>query len=502
MITRRQGWRLLLGILAAWVIAQAVLLPPTAVTGHWRQAETQSMALNLAHRGFEPFMPRINWGGDGPGYVEAELPAYQSLVAPLLWISGDAEWPGIAVSLTCIALTAMVFFAMAERRFGPAAALVGAVYVLTSRLGVHLSTAVMPDAMVALLYVVALERFLVWIQGRRLAPLLASAVALGVAGCIKPTALGLGIAEFGIVVWSARDALRRPAIWGAWALTLALTGLWLWHGTRIYAEYGNSFGVVSGGDSKFPALGDLFAKTHMFNLARVSLEWGIGRVPLLLGLVLLVRRRWQATEWALAVANVVVLLVSLRYAVLDYAGGHYHLFAMLFAAWLVAMTFATTLEDLRTHPPRVLVLAIATAALLLAQYVDGVVKRRHEDREQAGSPVVALGRTLAETATPGMLVVVQSEDDAWDPEWQRTDNYQDPRLFYASDTRGWVLPHDGADPERLAEYASRGAALYVVCGETPESLRAWLGEHARVVHHDAHGTIYGLPDSHEPLGTR
>src|SRR6186997_3030410 len=114
VITRRQGWQLLLGLLVCWAIAQAVLLPPTAVAGHWRQAETQSMALNLAHRGFEPLMPRINWGGDGPGYVEAELPLYQSFVAPLLLLADDAEWPGMAVSLSCIALAAMVFYAMAE----------------------------------------------------------------------------------------------------------------------------------------------------------------------------------------------------------------------------------------------------------------------------------------------------------------------------------------------------------------------------------------------------
>jgi 4-amino-4-deoxy-L-arabinose transferase-like glycosyltransferase len=492
VITRRQGWQLLLGMLVCWAIAQAVLLPPTAVAGHWRQAETQSMALNLAHRGFEPLMPRINWGGDGPGYVEAELPLYQSFVAPLLLLDTDAEWPGMAVSISCIALAAMVFYAMAERRFGAAAALVGAMYVPTSRLGVHLSTAVMPDAMMALLYLVALERFLVWLEDRRLGPLFASAVALGLAGCIKPTALGLGIAEFGIVVWSARDALRRPALWGAWLLTLVLTGVWLWHGTRIYAQYGNSFGVVSGTDSKFPALGDLLSKAHLYNLTRVSLEWGIGRVPLLLAVVLLVRRRWQATEWSLAVANVVVLFVSLRYAVLDYAGGHYHVFAMLFAAWLVAQGFAMMREDLRPRPRLVLLLAVSTVGLLLAQYVDGVIKRRHEDRAQAGSSIVALGRTLAEHVAPDMLVVVQSDDDAWDPEWQRRDNYQDPRLFYASGTRGWVLARDGAKPELLADYAARGAALYVVCGPTPETLVGWLGEHARVVHHDEHGTIYAL----------
>lgn len=492
MITRRRALVVLLGVIAAWVLAQAVLLPPIALAGHWRQAETQSMALNLAHRGFDPLMPRIDWGGDGPGYVEAELPLYQSLVAPLLLLTHDAEWPGVAVSLACIAATALVFFAMAERRFGAAAALVGAVYVLTSRLGVHLSAAVMPDSLMVLLYVVALERFLVWRDVRRRGPLLASAVALGLAGCIKPTALGLGIAQFAIVAWSARDELRRWPIWGAWLLTLALTGAYLLHGTRIYAEYGNSFGVISGTDSKFPGLGDLLAKSHLYNLARVSLEWGIGRVPLVLGVVLLVRRRWQVTEWSLAAANVVVLLVSLRYAVLDYAGGHYHVFAMIFAAWLVAQAFSVAQADLRARPGAVRVLAVVAASLLTVQYVDSVTKRRREDQSQAQDPVVALGRALARNVSPGTLVVVQSQDDAWDPEWQRQDNYQDPRLFYASRTRGWVLAHDRAEPERLAEHAAKGAQLYAVTGETPSTLAPWLAVHARVVHHDEHGTIYAL----------
>lgn len=492
MITKQRAWWVLLVVIAAWVLAQAVLLPPTAIGGHWRQAETQSMAQNLAHRGFHPLMPQINWGGDGPGYVEAELPLYQSLVAPLLLLTNDSEWCGVVVSLLCIAATAMMFFAMAERRFGAAAALVGAVYVLTSRLGVHLSTAVMPDALMVLLYVVALERFLVWHDGRKLGPLLASSLALGLAGCIKPTALGLGIAQFVIVAWSARDALRRWPIWGAWALTLVLTGAYLLHGARLFAEYGNSFGVISGNDSKFPGLGDLLSKAHVYNLARVSFEWGIGRVPLVLGLVMIVRRRWQATEWALAVANVVVLVVSLRYAVLDYAGGHYHVFAMVFAAWLVAQACSVVEAELGARPGAVRLLGVVAAGLLVAQYVDGVTKRRREDQIQAQDPIVALGRSLAEHVSPGGLVVAQSQDDAWDPEWQRQDNYQDPRLFYASGTRGWVLAHDRATPELLAQYAAKGAELYAVCGATPSTLTTWLATHARVVHHDEHGTIYAL----------
>jgi hypothetical protein len=129
------------------------------------------------------------------------------------------------------------------------------------------------------------------------------------------------------------------------------------------------------------------------------------------------------------------------------------------------------------------------------QYVDNVTKRRQEDRAEAHSDVALLGRTLATRVAPGTLVVAQSQDEAWDPEWQRQDNYQDPRLFYASGTRGWVLASDGAEPELLARYAAAGAQYYVVTGATPSTLSAWLAEHAQVAHHDEHGTIYALAGS-------
>ena len=499
MITRRASFVTLLALTAVWLVAQSCLLPPIAVAEHWRQAETASMALNLAHREFDPFFPQINWGGDGPGYVEAEFPLYQALVAALMLVFGDSPWTGMAVSLACIAACAVAVCALVGRRFGAAAGLVAGAYVLTSRLGVHLSAAVMPDALAVLLYVVALERFLAWIQGRRTSALLWSAAALALSACIKPTALGLGVAEFGIVIVSARDALRRPWVWLAWAGVLAVCAAWLLHAAHLHAVWGNSFGVIAGGDSKFPLLAQVFDRDHLYALGRVSLEWGIGGVPLLFGLGLLLWRRWGPIEWSLAIANVLVLIVSLRYATLDYAGGHYHVFAMILAAWFVAKAYALVDRGLREGAVARRMLMVAAAVALCAAYGRNVTARRREDREQVPAAIVELGRTLATRVTPDTLVVAQSDDDAWDPAWQRADNYQDPRLFYASHTRGWVLPHDVADATTLADFAARGAEYYVVAGPPPAALEPWLAEHARVVYRDRFGSIFELPTGgHDP----
>lgn len=492
-MTEQTARRALWIVTAVWVVLQVALAQPATIATHWRQAETQSMALNLAHRHFNPLMPQINWGGDGPGYVEAELPVYQTVVAFVLLVTHDSEWAGLLVSLACIALVAQVMFSMTARRFGAIAALLASGYVLTSRLGVHLSIAVMPDSMCALLYLVALERFLVWLDQRSPRALWASALALGVAGCIKPTALGLGIAEFGIVVFCCADELKRPRLWVTWIVTVMLTGAYLAHAAELHAIYGNTFGIVSGGDSKFPELADVLSKNNLYNLARVDFDWGMGRVPFTLGIVMLVRRKWTAIEWSLALANLIVLFVSMRYTVLDYAGGHYHVFAMLFAAWLLAHSLHVFGRDFAATRVQVVRGVYAVAGLLLVvQYGHSAMHRRMEDQMNLPSPIVELSRTLRPKVKHGDLVVMQSDEDAWDPQWHRTDNYQDPRGFYVSGTRGWVLAHDRAEPDLLAEYVSRGAHYYVVAGPTPEPLRSWLATHAHVSHSDSYGTIYEL----------
>jgi hypothetical protein len=492
---------MLWAVTAVWMLLQVGLAQPATIAAHWRQAETQSMALNLAHRHFNPLMPQINWGGDGPGYVEAELPLYQSVVATLLLVSHDSEWAGLIVSLVCIALVSQLMFSMTAPRFGALPALLAGCYVLTSRLGVHLSIAVMPDSMCALLYVLALERFLNWLDTRKASALWCSAFALGVAGCIKPTALGLGIAEFGIVVFCCADELKRPRIWVTWIVTVMVTGAYLAHAAELHAIYGNTFGIVSGGDSKFPQLADVLSKNNLYNLARVDFDWGMGRVPFTLGLIMLVRRKWTALEWSLAVANSIVLLVSMRYTVLDYAGGHYHVFAMLFAAWLLAHSLHAFAEDFTVTRERLVRGIYAVAGILLMlQYGHSALRRRTEDEMIQPSPIVELSRELRAKVKQGDLVVMQSDEDAWDPQWSRSDNYQDPRGFYASGTRGWVLARDQAEPQLLADYALRGAHYYVVAGPTPDSLRTWLSTHAHVSHIGKYGTIYELSRVVSSLG--
>jgi hypothetical protein len=95
----------------------------------------------------------------------------------------------------------------------------------------------------------------------------------------------------------------------------------------------------------------------------------------------------------------------------------------------------------------------------------------------------ALGVALAKVAKPGTLVVVRARAESFNTEWKTVNNFEDPRVFYASRTKGWVLANDIPGATKLAEYAQRGAKFYVHVPQKPidAELAAWLTTHATLV---------------------
>ena len=83
----------------------------------WRQADTQAIARNLAFEEFAPHKPRIDWRGDGPGYVETEAQIYPALSAVAMRLRGESVWPAQLLSLLSVAAGAD------RRRRGPGPAL-------------------------------------------------------------------------------------------------------------------------------------------------------------------------------------------------------------------------------------------------------------------------------------------------------------------------------------------------------------------------------------------
>lgn len=496
-------------LVVAFIAVELTVAWPPALVGDWmgwRQADTQTMAGHLA-QDFDPLLPEIDWGGAGPYAVESEAPVYAAAVSALLRMTGErSEWPGRALSLLSLVLTALLLHRALRRRFGAGPASLATAFFLASPAALFLGNSVQPDGLALLLTALAFVSFLAYAEApgdpahaRRLLGL--AVVATALAGLTKPTALHIGAAQALLLLLIRPRALRRVAPWVAWSLALAVVGAWLVWAAHIHERTGLTFGSVSGGDSKFPAARDLLRPGRYWDLARVSLFWGIGLPGAISGGWLLLRRQVEPAEWALFAASALLLAVTMRYSSQTWLGSHYHAPTALLGTWLVAHAASDLAPRLATPARRRA--ALALALLALAGWFAASLYARRTQGEGRADPEIALGTALRPHLTPGDLVVVRARAPARDEAWGTANNYQDPRLLYVAGARGWVLPSDeGWAPETLADLARSGARYYAdPTGALPEhpALLAWLTTHAQPLTAGPAPALWRLPQAPAPV---
>ena len=448
----------------------------------WRQADTQAIARNLAFEELDPLRPRIDWRGDGPGYVETELQIYATLIAVAMRAFGESEWPGQLVSLVSVALAAAILAATLARRFGRVAGYGALLAVLSSQGVIVAGTSIQPDALAFLAFTIGFCAFADWLETEAKAQCAMWIVMTTIAALVKPTTLELGIAQAVLVLLTKRDALRRRWLFVGWAIVILATVAALVNARGLYLTYGNTFGILSGGDSKLPISSAALKPSTLLGLVRFFVVWGIGLPGAFALGYLLRRRRVGPEEKALLAGAAVLSIVALRYVSGPW-GTHYHLPHVVLGAWLVARM----LHDVAQRWRYVGVVGIACAALLTARAI-------HWVRTRPVEPESTLGRMLAESAKPGTLVVVRARSPRWDAEWRTVNNFEDPRIFYLSRTHGWVLAHDDAGATRLADAAKRGARFYVNVRplEPDTELQSWLAANAEIVALPPEGQIYRI----------
>jgi len=468
--------------LIAWCAVVVALRRPARITDDWmgwRQADTQAIARNFVEEGFTPLHPRIDWRGDGPGFVETEAQLYPTLIAATMEVSGESEWPGQLVSLACTATALALIFAALARRYGEPAGFIALLALLGHQGTLAIATSIQPDSLALLLFVIGWLAFVADLAApsRRTLALWVTATAL--AGLVKPTTLELGIAQFVLAALSHR--LRSPRLWLGWAIVLAVVIAFLAYARTLYVTYGNTFGVLSGGDSKLPAVAMLEDPETWIGLARYGIFWGVGALAIPAAIYLAWRRALEPAHYALAVAAILLVLVALRYTSGTF-GTHYHLPHVVLGAWLVAAAVA------QLGRPRIAVAIVAACAVALG------LRGLQFLRALRPEPETMLGDQLAALAPPRSLVVVRARAEGYNTEWHTVNNFQDPRVFYLSRTKGWALPNDLAGADGVAGAARRGARFYVHVHQKPidGELVSWLAAHATLVATSPAGEIYAL----------
>jgi hypothetical protein len=437
----------------------------------WRTDDTASIAHFFRVNGFKILYPQIFWGGNGPGYVEAEFQLYPFIVSRLYSLLGEQVWLGRLVSFLFSAVTLVVFYLLAKRVLSQREAVWSLILFALSPILLRYSAEFMPEATMMCFYVGGLYFFVRWLDHRRFFLLLLTSLSASLAILVKPSAIHIGLlfALLAISRFGFLSLLKDWRIWFAIVLCLSPVVLYYLHAHNLFVEYGNSFGVSVGGDSKLGNLSYWSSPEFYSGLMQIELKWvfgPLGAFVFLIGLVQSIRRRFYLLPLSV-ITLVIYYLIIARYS--GYSRGiQYHIFMAPYAA----LGFGIGLETLLTLKYRKIgkVLAwISIFAIVLwsARLYAGMLTGAIEDR----ASFTTCAAWVQKIVPAESLIIVNSPfasvDDQGIP-----NNYQEPMVFFYSQRHGWSLPTDWMNPEKFEELRQMGAKYYVILDRDQQLLAA------------------------------
>jgi 4-amino-4-deoxy-L-arabinose transferase-like glycosyltransferase len=483
----------LIGAGVTFLAAVRAISPMTAYPGDiWRQSDTATIARNFARNGMNIFFPQINWGGSGPGYVETEFPLMPWLTAVTYLPRGEHVALGRLISLAFMLIAAAALWDLARRLLSVSAAQWTLAAFFLSPAFMRWGTAFMPEATVLAFYVLALLGFCRWLQEDRLRFLVWTGAAISMAALVKPTSLHIGLVIGLWVAFAARSRLRRPSLYITGLAALVAPALWLRHAAQLHETYGNTFGVISGGDSKWGSLALwLSPEFYLGNFRTEAIFiYGVVGIPFaVFGVVWLWRHRTRDQPVVLsplpllgagAVALVIYYFAAGRYTSTE-LGLHYHVYSLPYVALATGVGVSAALRWSRRwlSPPRVTIAAAVVVVLLGAQAMN-VLAQSIRDRAGVFSNC---STALDKVAKQSDLIVVSTKSATIED--GVTNNYQEPVVFFLSDRKGWSLAADQHTPEQVASLRDAGARFlvegYPELVPTGGPLATWLADNTEQV---------------------
>ncbi len=454
----------IVGVLLLGVFLMTFRLDPFLTDiDSWRQTETATMARNfLEHPNI--FFPRIAWGAPGPGIVESEFALYPWLVHWIYRIFGENPLFGRLLSASFMLVALLNFSRFFCRILPKRAANLATLFLVTMPLFVRMGRAFMPEATAMFFFSFALLYAVDGIHEERRGRFLLAGLFLLFAVLVKPTSLVLGLIVAILVLqrWGVKGLFRWEVL-GFGMIVLLPLGAFLFHAAQLHAKYGNTFGVLSGGDSKWGSLAMWTSYKFWGRLLKIEARWVFGFGGLVLGFFGVLRPLRYPQRWLLlaGISSFILYLALVgRYSSFDGRGSHYHLWGTPFAAGAVAWGVFLLWEN-----PKPLFRWGGTLLLFLAfsQNLWGTSSLLNP-----GNPNSVLreaGLAVQKVADPNESIVVLSIDPKWDrdPQGKRIpNNFEMPNLFFYAGRRGRVLPRDEQTPQALMSLMKKAHARIFV----------------------------------------
>jgi 4-amino-4-deoxy-L-arabinose transferase-like glycosyltransferase len=224
----------------------------------------------------------------------------------------------------------VVFCRLALKVLPERAAIISAIFFVTSHLVTQVATAIQPESLMLLLYLLAVYYFVDWYEGQSWISYSLAMISFASAMLVKSPAAHLAIF---FLLWALHKdrvkAFRRPSLYLFAILSFAPVFVWYAHAASLWHQFHNSMGV-SNEDHWFGL--DILRRPKVFaNLAAIDVVLVCGVGGAIIAVVSLARNRLKTAVNQLAfywwVAICIYLLVIIRTAG-AYWASYYHVIAI------------------------------------------------------------------------------------------------------------------------------------------------------------------------------
>ena len=455
-------------LVIAWLAAVAIrLMNLDNIIIGWRPTELASIALNYYRHGFHFLYPQVQWGGNGPGFVEMECPLLPYGIALLYSVFGVHDFVAIALPMAFGLGLVVIVYLLAKYLFGTAEGFVAALFVIISPTWLELSTGIWPDPPTIFCGSVGIYLLTRWVDDDKWKRFFLAAFWISAAILFKLTSLFLGVPVLFLFWVKFKNRLfQSPRVWLFALLTLAVPLLWYFHSYRLFLEYHNTFGIIGGGYLKF-GTHSILASPSFYALTFLRLMmYHVTPLGFLCMVFALVRFSGEPKQYLFHAWGISVL-IYLAIAAKGVLMGHYQYIlpvvppAAAIAGLGTVKLFRTIQSIGRTRAllshkvlaPLLMVLFIGNAVSSNTLYKtrDTVFSRLSIEKMRTGKAV----RNL--TASGSLIVVVDADMDDVTPEHSMTP----PDVFYFGDRQGWYQSMAWITIDKIEKLRRQGARYLV-----------------------------------------
>jgi 4-amino-4-deoxy-L-arabinose transferase-like glycosyltransferase len=450
----------------------------TVILG-WRQADMGSIALNYYEHGFRLLYPQVLWGGNGPGYVEMEFPILPYATALFYRLFGIHD--GLAVVLPFLGgvATVLVMYFLTTRLYDTAVGLVAGTFVAVSPLLSHVSQSFMGETPAIFLLSFGVLAFVRWAEDNTWKSFFLAAFSIAGAVLLKLTSLYIGLPILFLFVHKyGAKFFMRTGVWLFGFLVLVPPLLWYYHAHTLYQEYGNTFGILSGGYNKFGRLDLILSPSFYLLIGGRIFFYVLTPVVFLFTLYSLTRRPSQSRQHVFHYWIAAVLIYIIAAAEGHKDMNYYQVPMLLPCAALGAAGFFACVDALESGGwtarfVRKPSYSVSTLVLILVLTAIGANYLFYERSVLGLLPGLErtqrIGRAVQKVAPEGSLIIVTS---AYGSGKMPGEIDTPPEIFYHSNRRGWYVALSWLNAELIEDLRSKGARYLIVAAEDIEKFKS------------------------------